>query len=74
MAIASGYGGGGSREISRESPGKSEPGYKPVIRLVASLPRAAAIVDGGPVSSMLGTSGQALVPTPILLRADEVMD
>src|SRR5689334_6624065 len=37
--------------ISRESAGKSEPGCKPVIRLVASLPRAAAIVDGGPVSS-----------------------
>src|SRR5260370_18661130 len=37
--------------ISRESPGKSEPGCKPVIRLVASLPRAAASADGGPVSS-----------------------
>ena len=50
MAIAGGYG-GGCRESSRESPGKSEPGCKPVIRLVASLPRAAAIADGGPVSS-----------------------
>src|SRR6516162_7423830 len=37
--------------ISRESPEKSEPGCKPFIWLVAREPRAAASVDGGPVSS-----------------------
>jgi hypothetical protein len=36
MAIAGGYG-GGLQGISRESPGKSEPGCKPVIRLVARV-------------------------------------
>src|SRR5262249_38328126 len=33
--------------ISRESPGKSEPGCQPFIRLFASQPPAPAIADGG---------------------------
>jgi ABC-type uncharacterized transport system substrate-binding protein len=57
--------------ISRESPGKSEPGCKPVIRLVAREPRAAAIADGGPVSSesrYWGPQGRRWFPTSIAAR------
>ena len=49
-------GAGNLQGISRESPGKSGPGCKPFIWLVASLPRAASIADGGPVSSESATS------------------
>jgi len=71
--------------ISRASPGKSEPGCKPFIRLVAIQPRAAAIADSGPIRRCLQPAGliparvtmdwdlsQASVGKSILLRADEV--